>query len=507
MTMEVDMKEPILRLENIRKEYPGVLALKDVNLKFEKGRIHSIVGENGAGKSTFIKIITGAENQTSGKIYYKGKELGHNSPIYSGELGINAVYQELNMIPALSITENIFYGNEIMKGIYLDKRSMEKKAESVLRELGLNISPTRKLKDIGIGSQQLVEIAKALIKNVEVLILDEPTASLTNGEIRNLFRIIHKLKNDGVSIIYISHRLDEVFEISDLITVFRDGEIIDTKESKDFTPDRLVKLMVGRELRQGLIVRDKKSTDEKVLELKNINTEYVSDISLDLFQGEILGIAGLIASGRTELANAIFGVHNIVSGKLIINKKLVNIKSPKDAIEEGIAFITEDRKDLGLMLDLPILENTSYSSLENVSNKGIINKKLESKLVSNVLSQLQVKYSSLGDKVLNLSGGNQQKVVISKWLLSNCNIFIFDEPTRGIDVGAKEEIYNIMRQLTDEGKSIIMISSEMEEVMDVSDRILVMSNGHIVSGYKRGEVTPEQIFLDSASLLKERNHE
>lgn len=507
MTMEEDMREPILRLENITKEYPGVIALEDINLEFEKGKIHSIVGENGAGKSTLIKIITGAINQTSGKVYYKGKELGNNSPIHSAKLGIDAVYQELNMIPALSIAENIFYGNEKTNGIFLDKKSMEERSTKVLRELGLNISPKTTLRDIGIGSQQLVEIAKALIKNVEVLILDEPTASLTNGEIRNLFRIIHKLKNDGVSIIYISHRLDEVFEISDLITVFRDGEIIDTKEPRELTSDQLVKLMVGRELRQSLIVRDKRPSDEKVLELKNINTDYVRDVSLELFQGEILGIAGLIASGRTELANAIFGVDKVLSGEIIINKKVVNIKSPKDAIKQGIAFITEDRKDLGLMLDLPILENTSYSSLENVSHKGIINKKQEKKLVSNVLSQLQVKYSSLGEKVLNLSGGNQQKIVISKWLLSNCNIFIFDEPTRGIDVGAKEEIYNILRELTDKGKSIIMISSEMEEVMEVSDRILVMSNGNIVSEYKRGEVTSEQIFLDSASLLKERNNE
>lgn len=501
------MKEPILRLENITKEYPGVVVLKNVNLEFEKGKIHSIVGENGAGKSTFIKIITGAINQTDGKIYYKEKELVNNSPIQSARLGINAVYQELNMIPALSVTENIFYGNERMNGILLDKKSMEESAGKLLRELGLNISPSTKLGDIGMGSQQLVEIAKALMKNVEVLILDEPTASLTRGEIKNLFRIIHKLKDDGVSVIYISHRLDEVFEISDLITVFRDGEIIHTSEAKELSSDQLVKFMVGRELRQSLIARNKKPLGEKVLELKNINTEHVSDISLELFQGEILGIAGLIASGRTELANAIFGVDKILSGEKIISNKVANIKSPKDAIKMGIAFITEDRKDLGLLLELPILQNTSYSSLENISHKGIIDKKQEEKLVSNVLSQLQVKYSSLKEKVVNLSGGNQQKVVISKWLLSNCDIFIFDEPTRGIDVGAKEEIYNILRELTDKGKSIIMISSEMEEVMDVSDRILVMSNGHIVSEYRRGEVTSEQIFLDSASLLKERKHE
>ena len=501
------MKEAILKLENISKEYPGVIALKDVNLQFEKGKIHSIVGENGAGKSTFIKIITGAINQTDGKIYYKGQELVANSPIQSAKLGIHAVYQELNMIPALSITENIFYGSERMNGILLDKKSMEESAGKLLRELGLNMSPSTRLGDIGMGGQQLVEIAKALIKNVEVLILDEPTASLTRGEIKNLFRIIHKLKAEGVSIIYISHRLNEVFEISDLITVFRDGEIINTNQAQDLSPDQLVQFMVGRDLRQNLIARSDKPLGEKVLELKNINTDHVKDISLELFQGEILGIAGLIASGRTELANAIFGVDKILSGEIKVKNRTVRIKSPKDAIKNGIAFITEDRKDQGLLLELPILQNTSYSSLENISPRGIIDKKKEEGLVTKLLDQLQVKYSSLREKVVNLSGGNQQKVVISKWLLSNCDIFIFDEPTRGIDVGAKEEIYNILRELTDRGKSIIMISSEMEEVMDVSDRILVMSNGHIVSEYKRGEVTSEQIFLDSASLLKERNYE
>lgn len=500
------MSKSILKIENITKEYPGVVALKDINIEFERGKIHSLVGENGAGKSTLIKLITGAIDKTAGKIYYKGKEIENNSPINSLNKGIIPVYQELNMIPTLSIVENIFYGNEKTNGLILDKRFMLKRTQELLKEVGLNISPGTKIRDMGIGNQQLVEISKALVRNVEVLVLDEPTASLTDNEIRNLFRIIDKLKKDGVTIIYISHRLDEVLEISDTITVLRDGEVIDTKSPDELDEEKLVNLMVGRNLIRNERKTEKSPTDNKVLEFKNVNTNKIKDISFHLLKGEILGIAGLIGSGRTELAEAIFGVDKIFSGEVFIDGKVKKIKSPKDAIKENIAFITEDRKSLGLLLDLSVLENVTYSSLENISKIGIIDKRKEEKLVKDILEKLQVKYSSLGEKVLNLSGGNQQKIVIAKWLLSNASIFIFDEPTRGIDVGAKEEIYNILRSLTEEGKSIIMISSEMEEVINTSDRVLVMSNGQIVSEYKSSEITAEKIFTDSASLLKEQKN-
>ena len=494
--------DAILKLENVTKQYPGVLALDNINIEIEKGKIHSLVGENGAGKSTLIKLITGAIEKTSGKIFYKEKEMINNSPIQSISLGIIAVYQELNMIQPLSIMENIFYGNEKTNGIFLNKKYMLQRTTELLKELGLNLSPRTKIREIGIGKQQLVEIAKALVTHVEVLILDEPTASLTDNEIENLFRIIKRLKNDGITIIYISHRLEEVLEISDNITVLRDGKVIETSDAKDLNEEKLIKLMVGRDI--DIHEKQKKKVfSKKALELKDINTNKVKNISLDLFEGEILGIAGLVGSGRTELAEAIFGMDKIISGEILINGVSKKIISPKKAIENGLSFITEDRKTLGLLLDLTVRENTSYASLENISRMGIIDKKKEEKMVSDILEKLQVKYSSLDEKVLNLSGGNQQKIVIAKWLLSDSSIFIFDEPTRGIDVGAKEEIYSIMRGLTKEGKSIIVISSEMEEIINISDRIIVMSNGHIVSEYDPLEVTQEQIFIDSASLLKE----
>ncbi len=497
------MEENILKLENVTKEYPGVIALNNASIEFQRGKVHSLVGENGAGKSTAIKLITGAIEKTSGKIYYKGKELEDNSPINSLNLGIIPVYQELNMIPSLSIAENIFYGNEKMNGISLDKKYMLKKSSELLKELGLKLSSKTKIRDLGIGNQQLIEIAKTLVRKVEILILDEPTASLTENEIENLFNIINRLKDDGVTIIYISHRLEEVLEISDTITILRDGEVIETKASRELDEEELVKLIVGRVITRSKTEKNKEKINEKILELKDINTEKVKDINLSLFKGEILGIAGLVGSGRTELARAIFGVDKVISGEVFIGGVSEKISSPKQAIEKGISFITEDRKSLGLLLDLSVLENTSYTSLKSFSKMGIIDKEEEKKLVKEILEKLQVKYSSLGEKVLNLSGGNQQKIVIGKWLLSDSSILIFDEPTRGIDVGAKEEIYNILRDLTKEGKSLIIISSEMEEVINLADRILVMSNGYIVSQYDPLKVRPEEIFIDSASLLKE----
>lgn len=497
------MKDYILRLENITKEYPGVTALRDVNIEFEKGKIHALVGENGAGKSTLIKLLTGAIDKTSGKIYYKGTELENNTPIKSLDMGIIPVYQELNMIPTLSVSDNIFYGHEKVKGRVLDKKYMREKTTELLRQVGLNVSPKTKVIDIGIGNQQLVEISKALIKEVEVLILDEPTASLTDIEIENLFRIMEELKKRGISIIYISHRLDEILQISDTITVLRDGEVIDTKPVSELDEKGLINLMVGRELLRSIRSEEKIIKKEKVLELKNVSTEKIKDISFHLLEGEILGIAGLIGSGRTELAEAIFGIEKITRGEVFINGRLKKINSPKDAVEENMAFLTEDRKGLGLMLDLSVLENVTYSSLRDISKNGIIDKAEEKRIVEEILEKLKVKYSSLEEKVLNLSGGNQQKVVIAKWLLSDASIFIFDEPTRGIDVGSKEEIYSILRNLVKEGKSIILISSENEEIINMTDRVIVMSNGQIASEYKSGDITAEKIFKDSASLLKE----
>ncbi|MBN9646935.1 sugar ABC transporter ATP-binding protein [Terrisporobacter glycolicus] len=500
------MENYILRLEKITKEYGGVRALEDVSLQFEKGKIHSIVGENGAGKSTFIKIITGAHKQTSGKLIYKGKEITNNSPSSSMKNGIGCVYQELNVIPHLTISENIFYGYEKKQGLFLDKNSMKKKSQEILRELGVNLDVNKLVKDIGIGNQQIVEISKSLIRNVEVLILDEPTASLTKKEIENLFFILHKLKDNGVTIIYISHRLDEVLQISDTISVFRDGQLIVNEKNENMNQNTIIKHMVGRDLNITKYSKDY-SGEEVVLKVDNISSEYVKNISFELKRGEILGVAGLVASGRTELANAIFGVDKVTEGEIYIENKKVKINCPSDAIKHGLGFITEDRKDTGLMLEMNITDNASISSLDNLTKGLFIDKQNQKSKVEEILSTMKLKYSSLKEHVNNLSGGNQQKVVIGKWLLTNSDIIIFDEPTRGIDVSAKEEVYKIIENLAQNKKSIIMISSEVEEIFRMSNRILVMSNGRLVSEYKNGDVSSQQIFKDSASLLRERDYE
>lgn len=496
----------ILKLENITKEYSGVTALKNINLEFEKGKVHSIVGGNGAGKSTFIKIISGAHKQTEGKIIYKGKEVNNNSPYNSMKNGIACVYQELNVIPYLTVWENIFYGYEEKSHMFLDKKSMREKSKKILKDLGVNLEVNKLVKDIGVGNQQIVEIAKSLIRNVEVLILDEPTASLTKKEIENLFFILDKLKNKGVTIIYISHRLDEVMEISDYISVFRDGELIASEINENLDQQEIIKYMVGRNLEITGYSQDY-SKDEVVLKVENMSSKYVKDINFQLKKGEILGIAGLVASGRTELANVIFGVDKITQGNIYINGKKVKINCPSDAIKHKLGFITEDRKDTGLILDMNIKDNVSISSLERFTKILFINKEKQTKDVEQILTTLKLKYNSLKEHVNNLSGGNQQKVVIGKWLLTNSDIIIFDEPTRGIDVLAKEEVYKIIENLAKNNKSIIMISSEVEEIFRMSNRILVMSNGKIVSEYENGQVSSEEIFKDSASLLRERNYE
>lgn len=495
------MKDYILTFENITKEYPGVTALNDINISFEKGKIHGLVGENGAGKSTLIKLLTGAIDKTSGNIFYKGSELENITPIKSLDMNIIPVYQELNMIPTLSVCDNIFYGHEKVKGITLDKKYMREKTAELLKQVGLKISPKTKVRELSVGNQQLIEIAKALIKDVEVLILDEPTASLTDIEKENLFRIMKDFKKRGISIIYISHRLDEVLELSDTITVLRNGEVIDTKLANEFNEEELIKKMVGRNLSRSRRSEGNIIKKEKVLEFKNVSTDKIKNISFHLLEGEILGVAGLMGSGRTELAEAIFGVDQKTSGEVLINGALKKIHSPKDAVKEKIAFLTEDRKNLGLMLDLSVLENVTFASLKDVTKNGMIDKNEEKRIVEEILEKLNVKYASLDEKVGNLSGGNQQKVVIAKWLLTNASILIFDEPTRGIDVGSKEEIYGILRNLAKEGKSIILISSENEEIMNITDRVLVMSNGEIASEYKSEELTADILFKDSASLL------
>lgn len=491
------MQEYILKLDNIIKEYPGVRALDDISFDLKKGEVHALLGENGAGKSTLIKIITGAVKANSGSVIYNGEKFEEISPTLTLNKGIACIYQEFNLLPTLTVAENIFYGCEPKKGVFVDYKKMKKDSEKILSRIGANIDPNEVVKNLKVGQMQLVEIARALIKKVNVLIMDEPTASLTDGEIKNLFRIINELRDSGVGVVYISHKLEEVFEIADRITVFRDGNYVISDSIDKFNEKSLIECMVGREL-AGEYPKSEYKISQEVLKVERLKTDCIEDVSFELNKGEILGFAGLVGSGRTEVARAIFGYDSIKSGKIEIKGKTVKIKSPQDSIKNGMAFITEDRKNLGLILNMSVKENLTFASLKKIKSSLLLNKKKEKELCEEQINSLKIKTSSINTKVGNLSGGNQQKVVIGKWLLTDSDIFIFDEPTRGIDVGAKQEIYKIMRKLTAEGKSIIMISSEMPELIGMSDRIIVMSGGRIVSQYDKENITQEKIFMDSA---------
>ncbi len=491
------MKEIVLALKGITKIYPGVKALDDVSLTFEKGEIHAIVGENGAGKSTLIKTITGAIAPTAGTIAFGGKEYQKLDPIEAIRVGIGAVYQEFNLIPYLSVAENIFFGRELRQGAFTDMKAMCAETEQILNELGVRIDPRARVKDLSVACQQIVEIAKSVSKEVKVLILDEPSAPLTNSETQSMFRIIKKLKAKGVTIIYISHRLEEIFELSDRVTVMRDSKKILTLDTGETDRKSLISHMVGRSLSDDY-PRNESDCCETTLQARGLNTAYVNNITFDLRQGEILGFAGLVGAGRTEVARAIFGADAVTSGEILLFGKPVRIKSPADAIKNKMGLIPEDRKSHGVLLSLAIRNNITFSSLKHISRYGYLNKKKEDAVVHTLKENLRIKAPSVNQQVKNLSGGNQQKVVLAKWLATNCDILIFDEPTRGIDIGAKQEIYKLMRQLAESGKSIIMISSEMPELLGMSDRIIVMHEGRIVGELKKEEATQERI-LEMAS--------
>ncbi|MGO1581191.1 MAG: sugar ABC transporter ATP-binding protein [Peptoniphilaceae bacterium] len=496
----------ILNLKSICKSYGGIKALDNVDISFIKGEIHSIVGENGAGKSTMIQIITGAVSPTSGEIYFNNEKINDMTPIKSKSMKIVAVYQELNLIPELSVYENIFYGREITKGLTLDEKDMKAKALNILKDLDSDIDINEKVKNLGIGSSQIVEIAKILIDEPNLILFDEPTASLPQKEGEKLHEIIKKLSNKGIAIVFVSHKLDEVVKISDTISVLRDGKLITSKKKTNmgeefFNIPSLIRDMTGKSIDYEI---DSKSVNEDrvrpILELKNISTSKISNVNLSLYKGEILSITGKLGSMRTELLSTIFGIEKIKTGEIYINGKAVSINNPKDAMKLGIVYITEDRKDSGLFMNLSIKENMT---IVHINNKGLLNRiddKEEEKAIEEILSKLDVKYSNINQKVKELSGGNQQKVVIGKWLITSPEIILLDEPTRGVDVGAKEEIYKIIYKLAKEGKAIIMVSSEIEEVLRLSHRTLVMSNGKIISEYDREDMVVENILNDSFAL-------
>lgn len=490
--------QAVLELKNITKEYPGVKALDQISMQFYPGEVHALMGENGAGKSTLIKTISGAVQPNAGRIYFEGTEYEHMTPALSKKLGIRVIYQEFNLVPELSIAENIFLGHKLKKGFTIDRRLMNQKAEEIMKGFGIEIDVTGPVKNLTVAYQQLVEIAKTITGDVKVLIMDEPSAPLTTREIEAMFGIVHKLKEKGVSVIYISHRMEEIFRISDRVTIMRDGQYIGTKLTEETSRPELINMMVGRTLEEQFPKADR-TIGEVALEVKHLYTQsLLKDISFYVRKGEILGLAGLVGAGRTETARAIFGADTAAKGEIWINGKKVNISSPKDGIGEGIALIPEDRKKHGALLEMSVRENISFISIKDISKGSIVSRKKDKELSNQFIERLRIKTPSMEQLTGNLSGGNQQKVVLAKSLAGKSNIIIFDEPTRGIDVGAKQEIYVLMNQLAQEGMAIIMISSEMPELLGMSDRIVVMHEGEVTGELSKEEATQAKI-LDLAS--------
>lgn len=490
----VTQNECLLSVQHITKTYPGVIALNDVSIDFMRGEVHALVGENGAGKSTLMKVISGGIEPDEGSFTISGKEFKKITPSVSQKCGIQIVHQELNLVPTLSITENIFLGSFLGNGITVYKEQMCRKTAEYFERYGIiGLDPNTLVEELTVAQMQLVEIIKAVSRNVEILILDEPTSPLTTYETEILFRIIDDLKKQGKTIIYISHRMGEIYRICDTITVLRDGQKIETMPAAEIPRAELIKLMVGRELNETYPQRTVK-VGETVLETRDLCGNGLKNVNLHLSKGEILGLAGLVGAGRTELVRLIYGADPIDSGEIFINGKKVSIKSTEKAAELGIALVPEDRKLQGVLLEQSIRDNVSLPSLKKISSFSVINRKKESSLVEEHVRELRVKTPSVHQLVKNLSGGNQQKVIIAKWIASSAKILIFDEPTRGIDVGAKQEIYHLMNRLTENGVSIIMVSSEMEEMIGMSDRIMVLHEGRVVGEIEdRSEFTQERI--------------
>lgn len=489
------MGEVILTMKNISKSFSGVQALKNAELELKTGEVVALMGENGAGKSTLMKILTGIYHKDSGTINYFGKEVEYKNPAQSEEAGIAIVHQELNMMNDLTVAQNLFIGRETRKGIFIDDQQMIQEARDIFKLLNIDIDPTVKIGSLTVGKQQMVEIAKALSKNAKVIIFDEPTAALTDSEIEELFKVIRDIKSKGKGMVYISHRMDEINIISDRVTVMRDGEFVGTLVTKECTKNDIIKLMVGRTIFSDPKTASAVPEDAPiVLKCENLNRgKAVRNVSFELKKGEILGFSGLMGAGRTEVARLIFGADKMESGKIYVNGKEVSISSPQDAVNAGIGYLSEDRKRYGLIVDKSVEENTVIATLENFT-KGMFLDRGKSKDVANeYVNQLKTKTPSVSQTVKKLSGGNQQKVVIAKWLVRDSDILIFDEPTRGIDVGAKSEIYNLMEELVKAGKSIIMISSELPEVLRMSDRVVVMCEGKITAVLPIEEANQENI--------------
>ncbi len=508
------MIDTILQLENITKTFPGVKALDNVKLDVKRGEVHALMGENGAGKSTLMNIISGSLHPNSGIIRYEGKEVSIHSPTDALKLGIAMIHQELHLVEEMSIAENIYLGREFLtKGKFVDYNEMYRQAKIVTDTLDLEIPTETPVKALRTGEKQLVEIAKAVSINAKIIIMDEPTSALSKNETDFLFKVINDLKEKGITFIYITHRMEEVFQITDRITIFRDGTYVNTVNTKDTTNDELIKMMVGREVKHG--EPENFTQNEIVLDIKNLSVAFdkgmkktsLHDISFNLKKGEVLGIAGLMGAGRSELFETLFGLYSHHrTGTINLFGKKIALKTPKDAIKNKMAFLTEDRKGQGLVLGRSIGENMSLPILEQLSPKMFMNTKQEQKLWQEQMDNTRIKAPTFHTLAGALSGGNQQKIIFGRWLLTEPEILLLDEPTRGIDVGAKSEIYKMISSLAQSGKSIIVISSELPELLSVSNRIITLCEGHLTGEFSRHEANQENL-LKAATLTQEKRHE
>ncbi len=500
------MEKFIVELENITKEFPGVKALDHVQFNLKRGEVLAFLGENGAGKSTLMKILSGIYSKDEGTIKIDGKVIESMSPKEAQELGIAIIHQELNMCAHLSVAENIFLGREKTKSGVLSNKEMKQESLEILKRLNIDIDPETIVGSLPVSKQQMVEIAKALSTNARILIMDEPTSALTSAEIDELFRIIRQLKQEGCAIVYISHRLEELQHITDRVTILRDGQYVTTLDFHETDLEKIVSYMVGREITEKF-PRVSCKKGKKILEIKKLNAgRLVRDIDLDLYEGEIVGIAGLMGAGRTETTRAIFGVDPKESGEILLDGKAIEIQRPIDAIKAGIVLAPEDRKKDGLCTKLSVGDNIALPNLDILCDRlGIVNMKKQQNMVEKSVSDLKIKLAGSQVNAGSLSGGNQQKVVVGKWLARNSRVVIFDEPTRGIDVAAKVEIYNLMNQLKQQGIGVMFVSSEMPEIMGISDRIVVMCDGRITGELLPEEATQDKILKYATQFEKKMN--
>jgi len=497
------MAEYLLKMQNICKNFPGVKALDNVNFNVRGGSVHALMGENGAGKSTLMKCLFGVYNKDSGEIYINGEKAEYKNPKQALENGVAMVHQELNQVLQRDVMDNMWLGRFPVKGAIIDKKKMYVDTKNIFESLNINVDPKIKMSKLSVSQRQMVEIAKAVSYGAKILVLDEPTSSLTESETKHLFEIIEKLKKSGCGIIYISHKMEEILKISDDVTIMRDGKWIDTIPAAELTTEKIIKLMVGRELTQRFPEKTNKPSDV-ILEVKNLYSRYaprIEDASFSLREGEILGVAGLVGSGRTELLELLFGIKKIEKGQIILREKEIEIKNCRDAIKNKIALLTEERRSTGIFSGLDITFNSTIANLKEYAKSGVLNKRKMDKDTDWVIDRIKVKTPSKKTFIRTLSGGNQQKVLLGRWLLTSPDVLLLDEPTRGIDVGAKYEIYQLIIEMATMNKGIIMVSSEMPELLGICDRIMVMSGGRIAALEKTENLTQEKIMEYAAKYI------